>query len=715
MPLEDAIALSIGQRLGPYEILGALGSGGMGEVFRARDTRLRRDVALKVIHPALVKPEYVERFSREARAAAALNHPNILAVFDVSIEGPLPYVVSELLEGESLRARLDRGPLQYRKALEYGIQIAQALAAAHGKGIYHRDVKPANIFLTTDGRVKLLDFGLAKLAPLLGDPEDPTMTRHRPGHASARPATWPRSRSSAGRRPSDRHLRPRGGAVRDADGSRAFSRSSATRTMNAVVHEEPDDPLALNPSLSPAAAVAVRRCLEKNRDERFQSARDLAFHLHQLAQATTGSHPTPTQIRSGRRLMAALAVGVVALLPVLAWMISRPGPSPAFQQLTFHRGRIGGARFAGQTIVYSQARGLDPPEVSLRLSASPEARPLNYAADVLATRAGELALGLHRRFVGGERFVGTLALVPLGGGAPHEILDDVEDADCEAEGAEFVVARSRGLGAGSRLEYPVGRTLYETSGSLHHPRLSRDGRYVAVHEDPAGLGTAGRVVILGRDGRVAHKTGDWTGLRGLAWSPDGREVWFTAAVSRANRALRAVLLNGRERVVHEAPGSLTIWDAAPDGRVLLTREEERWRWWACPPAPPRSGTFPGSTTPAWPPCRATVACCSSATAPGCTCAGRTGLRPRRSDRPKTIRTTSRPTGASSSQPTRPPASSRWFPPGPASLGPCPSTASSLFPAPGGSPTAGASSSTAASRVVACAPTWSTAPAELPSP
>ncbi len=159
----------------------------MGEVFRARDTRLRRDVAVKVIHPSLATPEYIRRLDLEARTAGSLNHPNILAVFDVGTEGEVPYVVSELLEGESLRQRMDRGPIPYRKALEYGIQIASALAAAHEKGIRHRDVKPANVFITVDGRIKLLDFGLAKLenAARAG--------RSRRLHRLARPAApaWP--------------------------------------------------------------------------------------------------------------------------------------------------------------------------------------------------------------------------------------------------------------------------------------------------------------------------------------------------------------------------------------------------------------------------------------------------------------------------------------------------------------------------------------------
>ena len=561
----------------------------MGAVFRARDTRLRREVALKIIHPSLVKPEYVERFGREARAAAALNHPNILAVFDVNIEPPQPYVVSELLEGESLRTRLDRGSLPYRKALEYGIQTAQALAAAHAKGIYHRDVKPGNVFLTTEGRVKLLDFGLAKLrTPSFAEFSDDATASDLSGHGRAIGTVgYMAPEQVVGGTIDHRSDIFALGAVlyEMLTKARAFQRSSAGETMNAVLKEEPEDPLALNPSLSSAAAAAVRRCLEKNPEERFQSARDLAFHLQQIAQATTATHPILTALAPTRRLFSAAAFAGLALAAALAWWLMRePQAALIFQQLTFHRGRIGGARFAGQAIVYSQALGLQP-VVSLKLAGSHEARPFDYTgADVLATRSGEIALSLHRRFIGGERFVGTLALAPLGGGAPHEVLENVEDADCEARGTAFVVARTKGSGAGSELEYPVGQVLYRTSGSIHSPRLSRDGRYVAFLEDPAGLGTGGRILVVDRDGKETLRTRDWERARGLAWSPEGTEVWFTAAKERAaNRALRAVDLAGRERVVHEAPGSLTIWDVAPDGRVLLTREDERMAVVGVPP------------------------------------------------------------------------------------------------------------------------------------
>src|SRR5207247_279141 len=172
------------------------------------------------------------------------------------------------------------------------------------------------------------------------------------------------------------------------------------------------------------------RCLEKNREERFQSARDLAFHLEQLEQVTSGAHVSLPLSRSGRRVLPVVALGAAAFASVLMWLITRPEPAPAFHQLSFHRGRIGGARFASQAIVYSQALGVGAPEVWIALTDSPEPYPLGYAAaDVLAARSGELALSIRRRFTGGERFVGTLAVAPVGGGAPRETLEDVEDAD----------------------------------------------------------------------------------------------------------------------------------------------------------------------------------------------------------------------------------------------------------------------------------------------
>ena len=300
---------------------------GMGTVYRAHDARLRRDVAVKVISASFVRPDSVERFEREARAAAALNHPNILAVFDVSIDGPVPYVVSELLEGESLRARIDRGPVPYRKALEYAIQVAQALAAAHAKRIYHRDVKPGNVFLMSDGHVKLLDFGLAKLPP----PDSADLSQQSTAPDLSHPG---RALGTAA------YMSPEQVLGHDVDhrcdifalgsvlyemltGARAFQRPTAVETMSAVLRDEPPDVMALNPSIPPAAAATVRRCLEKNRDERFQSARDLAFHLQQLAQSTSGSHPLPPLPTRWRRVLLGAVPAAAVLAAAALWFLLR--------------------------------------------------------------------------------------------------------------------------------------------------------------------------------------------------------------------------------------------------------------------------------------------------------------------------------------------------------------------------------------------------------
>jgi eukaryotic-like serine/threonine-protein kinase len=573
----------------------------MGEVYRARDGRLKRDVALKVLHAAQVTPELVQRLTREARAAGALNHPSLLAVFDVGTEGAVPYVVSELLEGESLRQRLDRGPIPYRKALEYAIQVAQGLAAAHEKGIWHRDVKPGNVFITVDGRVKLLDFGLAKQEPQ----DTPTESDETTASALSLPHVV---RGTVGYMAPEQVV---GGAVdHRADvfalgavlyemltGVRAFQRPTTVETMTAVLKDDPKNPLDLNPTLPPAAAAAVRRCLEKNREERFQSARDLAFHLQQLEQATTGALPrTLPPSRSRHLLLAGVAlVAVAATAGIWRWVIMPERAAPvvppgspvaaAYRQLTFRPGRIDGARFAGDGVVYSQAIEGRPPEVwrlaSLERPESVHVGPAN--AKLLAVRPESVALCLGRRFVRGQRFVGRLAVGRLGGPMGEERAD-VEDADWDPSGEHLAVARSTGVGEPSTLEY-MGRVLYTApeSRSIHSPRVSRDGQHIAFLEDALAYGDGGAVVVVDRQGRHTPLTEAWTNARGLAWSPRGDEVWFTAAKGRDKRVLRAVDLQGRERVVHDAPGSLTLWDVTSDGRVLLTRDEERMFLMGVPP------------------------------------------------------------------------------------------------------------------------------------
>src|SRR6202795_2718352 len=275
-------------KLGPYEIISLLGAGGMGEVYRARDTRLRRDVAIKVLPQALsLDADRMRRFEQEALATAALNHPNILAVFDIGTSEGSPYVVSELLEGETLRERLRSGSIAVRKALDYALQIAHGLAAAHEKGIIHRDLKPENLFVTNDGRVKILDFGLAKLT----QPEDqfgrqtnlPTAAGTEPGVVMGTLGYM--SPEQVKGKPADQRsdLFSFGAILYEMlSGVRAFHRDSAAETMSAILREEPPDFSATNKSVQPGLERIVRHCLEKNPEERVQSARDMAFDLENL-------------------------------------------------------------------------------------------------------------------------------------------------------------------------------------------------------------------------------------------------------------------------------------------------------------------------------------------------------------------------------------------------------------------------------------------------
>jgi eukaryotic-like serine/threonine-protein kinase len=327
------MSLTSGTKVGPYEIISLLGEGGMGEVYRARDTRLGRDVALKILPESFARdPGRLHRFEQEARAVAALNHPNILAIHDIGQHNGSPFLVSELLEGETLRAVLDGGGLPQRKAIEYGVQIAHGLAAAHEKGIVHRDLKPENVFVTKDGRIKILDFGLAKLAQksAAGEArEGITLTSSHTAMGVVMGTASYMAPEQVRGEPAD----PRTdifafGAVlyEMLSGVRAFRRDTPAETMTAVLKEDPPELSDPGHKVSPTLDRIVRRCLEKNPEQRFQSARDLSFALSALsgtdttgvARAAAASAPR----RAPRLLWPSLALALVAVAAV-TWFIAR--------------------------------------------------------------------------------------------------------------------------------------------------------------------------------------------------------------------------------------------------------------------------------------------------------------------------------------------------------------------------------------------------------
>ena len=325
------MSLSAGTRIGPYEVVSAAGSGGMGEVYRARDTRLNREVAIKVLPAAFARdPERLRRFQQEAQAVAALNHPNILAIHDFGEHDGSPYIVTEFLEGETLRGRLNSGALPVRKASEFAEQIARGLAAAHDKGIVHRDLKPENIFVTRDGRVKILDFGLAKLTPeatpeaaTLASQTEPGMVMGTVGYMSPEQV-----RGQVADHRSD--LFSFGVILYEMlSGKRAFQGQTSVETMNAILKEDPPEFAETNRSVPPALERIVRHCIEKGPEERFQSARDAAFALGALSDSSSSATGAVTVARRRAWRPWLRAAAEMALLGLaLGLLLTRNSAAP---------------------------------------------------------------------------------------------------------------------------------------------------------------------------------------------------------------------------------------------------------------------------------------------------------------------------------------------------------------------------------------------------
>jgi len=575
-------------QFGPYKIISLLGAGGMGEVYRAHDTRLRRDVALKVLQESLTADsDRLRRFELEARSIAALNHPNIVAVYDVGTEGKVHYIVTELIEGETLRQRIPPAGMPVRKAVELAIQFANGLAAAHDQGIAHRDLKPENILITKDGRLKILDFGLAKLHR----PQAQTETVDGDGLTAAETKVGLVLGTAGYMSPEQVRGEPAdqlsdifsfGSILYEMlSGQRAFKKNTGAETMTAILHDEPQELASRMATMPPAMERIVRHCMEKQPRQRFQSARDIAFDLESVSAtsgtsaitATTGVQQHPRWIKPAMLATVALAAGLF----LGVWTHpSAPELVPRLHRVTFSRLTILAARFTPDgNLIYGATLDGKPPELFFAQKGSVESRPIGMTAtSILAVApSGELAVQTNPILGQGFEYTGILARAPQAGGAPRPIAEGVEFADWAPDGSMAVVRR---IGGKVRLEYPIGKILYETAAWVSHPRVSPDGSQVAFVDHPFARDDGGSVAVVDKSGKkTTLTTSVFVSAQGLAWRPDNGEIWFTATTSGSSRALYAVNSQKKERLVYLGTGTLTLHDISRDGRVLFSRDD--WR------------------------------------------------------------------------------------------------------------------------------------------
>jgi serine/threonine protein kinase len=558
--------------------------------------RLNRDVAIKVLPDELAsEPERLRRFEREARAASALSHPNIVTIYEVAREGATAFIAMELVAGKTLRAVIGGAPVPLRRILAIAPQIADGLARAHASGIIHRDLKPENVMVTEDGHIKILDFGLAKLThpgEESGGTQPTVSMVTRPGIAMGT-ASYMSPEQALGHPLDYRSDQFSLGAIlyELATGKVAFRRDSTPQTLAAIIEDEPE-PIGLMAPRTPAPLRwIIQRCLAKEAKSRYASTEDLARELTDLrdhvSELLSGSAAELEPAKRRRQLPGSLLAALFLLMgAAIAWIGShRAAPEPPrYHRLTFHRGDVGGARFTpdGQTIVYSASSSSHPSrQLFLTRPEATESTALALpSADILGIAStGTMLIGLQPRpeasSAGGD--VLTVAEAPLAGGAPRPLLEGVRNADLSPDGRNIAVVRH--VEGRNRLECPMGKLLEEKSDRyFDFIRFSPDGRSLAVIETVGSEGSGeGNESIVLRDLATGNKrvlsTG-WQYMFGMAWNPRTREIWFSSREAEGRSgplALHAVSLTGSHRVVARGPDSLVVRDISGDGRVLLTR------------------------------------------------------------------------------------------------------------------------------------------------